>query len=102
MLNVICLKHGQKYGPEYVNNLYNMIQRHLTVPHNFICFTDDSAGLNENVNVRMLPPMNIQGWWWKPFIFKRGHFSPTDVNLFFDLDMVIVRNINHFVDYLPG
>lgn len=102
MLNVICLKHGHKYGPEYVNNLYNMIQRHLTLPHTFVCFTDDSAGLNENINIRILPRMNIHGWWWKPFIFQRGHFNTDDINLFFDLDMVIVRNIDHFVNYLPG
>ncbi len=102
MLNVICLKHGTKYGPEYVNNLFSMMERHLTVPHNFICFTDNPTDFNERISVRMLPNNPIQGWWWKPYIFKQGHFHHEDVNLFFDLDMVIVRNINHFIDYKPG
>jgi hypothetical protein len=28
--NVICMKWGTKYGPEYVNRLYAMVRRHLT------------------------------------------------------------------------
>lgn len=102
MLNVICLKHGTKYGSNYVNNLYSMIQRHLTVPHNFICFTDDPTDFNPSISVRILPNNPVQGWWWKPYIFKRGHFYNEDVNLFFDLDMVIVRNIDHFINYKSG
>jgi len=99
MLNVICLKHGTKYGPEYVNKLYNMIQRHLTVPHRFVCFTDNAENLNSNIEIRKLPPMTIQGWWWKPYLFKADHFPTHDTILFFDLDMVIVKNIDHLIDY---
>jgi len=40
MINVVCLLAGDKYKPIYVQNLYNMVKRHLTVPHKFICFTD--------------------------------------------------------------
>jgi hypothetical protein len=102
MLNIICLKHGTKYGPEYVNKLYNMIQRHLSVPHRFICFTDDPAGLNPSIEIRSIPSDSIiSGWWWKPFIFKKDHFSEGDTNLFFDLDMVIVNNLDKFVDFMP-
>jgi hypothetical protein len=102
MLNVICLKHGTKYGPEYVNKLYNMIVRNLTLPHNFICFTDNPAELNPNIQIKLLPSAPIHGWWWKPYIFKADHFPIGDINLFFDLDMVIVKNIDHFIDFLPG
>lgn len=102
-LNVICLKHGVKYGPEYVNNLYNMIQRHLTVPHRFICFTDDPTGLNHSITVCKLPTdSKLAGWWWKPYIFKSSHYEDDDINLFFDLDMVIIKNINEFLNYMPG
>ena len=41
---VVCLKHGSKYSSEYVNKLYNMCKRHLTVPYEFVCFTDDLRG----------------------------------------------------------
>jgi hypothetical protein len=102
MLNVICLKHGTKYGPEYVNNLYNMITRHLTVPFNFVCFTDNPIGLNPGVGIIKLPDeLKLTGWWWKPYIFKKEHFVSGDINLFFDLDMVIVKNIDKLINYMP-
>jgi hypothetical protein len=103
MLNFVCLKHGGKYSPDYVNKLYNMAQRHLTVPHRFVCFTDNTANLNPNIETVELPANgNIAGWWWKPYIFREGHFPVGDTNLYFDLDMVIVKNINNLVDYKPG
>jgi hypothetical protein len=102
MLNVVCLKHGTKYGPDYVNKLYNMIERNLTIPHRFICFTDDTAGLDSRIEIIKLPSLGIQGWWWKPYIFKEDHFSKEDTMLFFDLDMIIVKNIDHFMSYKPG
>ena len=77
-----------------------MIQRHLSVPHRFVCFTDNASNLNPNIEIKELPKDRpFQGWWWKPYIFKQGHFNNGDINLFFDLDMVIVKNIDHFVDY---
>lgn len=103
MLNVICLKHGIKYGADYVNKLYNMVQRHLTIPHRFVCFTDNQADLNTVIEVKILPAdKRLSGWWWKPYIFKQGHFLDGKVNLFFDLDMVIVGNLDKLVNYLPG
>lgn len=102
MLNVICLKHGTKYGPEYVNKLYNMVQRHLHVPYRFVCFTDDVTDVNPNIETRLLPPSTISGWWWKPYVFKQDHFPYGDTNLFLDLDTVIVKNFTQLIEYLPG
>jgi len=102
MLNVICLKHGIKYSTKYANNLYNMVQRHLRMPHRFVCFTDDPKDLNPGIEVRLLPHNNIQGWWWKPYIFKADHFPEGDTNFYIDLDMVIVKGIDHYMDYLPS
>lgn len=100
MLNVICLKHGTKYSAEYVNKLYNMTKRHLSVPHRFVCFTDDARELDPNIEIRAIPESSpLSGWWWKPYIFKKDHFPEGDINLFFDLDMVIVGNIDKFIDY---
>lgn len=102
MLNVVCLKHGTKYGSGYVNKLFNMVSRHLTVPHRFVCFTDNPGGLDSRIEVKILPPNDrISGWWWKPYMFKAGHFPDGDTNLFFDLDMVIINNIDKFVEFEP-
>jgi hypothetical protein len=77
-----------------------MVKRHLTVPFNFVCFTDDSTNIDSNIDIRLLPKdTRISGWWWKTYIFKQGHFSVTDTNLFFDLDMVIIGNIDKLIDY---
>jgi hypothetical protein len=100
MLNVLCLKYGTKYSADYVNKLYNMTQRHLTIPHRFVCFTEDSTGLDANIETRSLPyDSSIKGWWWKTYLFKADHFSSGDFNLFFDLDIVIVNNIDKLVNY---
>ena len=42
---IICMKWGDKYGPEYVNRLYNMVSRHLTLDFQMVCLTDDSTGI---------------------------------------------------------
>jgi hypothetical protein len=79
-----------------------MVQRHLSIPHRFICFTDNPKDIDTNIEIRLLPEdKNYQGWWWKPYIFKQGHFNNGDVNLFIDLDMVIVKNIDQLITYMP-
>lgn len=102
MLNVICLKHGTKYGPDYVNKLYNMVVRHLTLPYNFYCFTENPQNIDSRIKIKPLPKGHLSGWWWKPYIFKQGHFDNNDINLFFDLDMVIVGNIDKLITFMPN
>ena len=41
MLNFACVYYGDKYTFPYVKNLHSMVERNLTVPHRFICFTDN-------------------------------------------------------------
>jgi len=105
MLHVVCVKHGNKFSSLYVNRLRNMIRRHLSVPHEFWCFTEDSTDIDSGVKIHTLPlnvPSYVQGWWWKTYLFSDEHFEHSDTVLFFDLDMVIVANIDHFVTYKPG
>lgn len=55
--NVVCMKWGTVYGPEYVNILHHMVQRNLTGPYRFICLTDNPAGLEEGIetfSIRLL------------------------------------------------
>ena len=100
MLNVICVKHGIKYSDLHVNRLYNMVKRHLTLPFNFVCFTENPERCNSSIDIRPLPIVpTIQGWWWKTYIFSDYHFGIEDVNLYFDLDMVIIKNIDKLIDY---
>lgn len=80
-----------------------MVKRHLTIPYQFVCFTEDSKNLNSNIRIITLPDHpEIKGWWWKTYMFQRGHFNPSDTRLFFDLDMVIINSIDKLIGYMPG
>jgi hypothetical protein len=93
MLTVACVKWGTRYGPEYVNVLHDMVERHLTVPHRFTCFTDDPAGVD--CETRPIAA-DMPTWYGKLTLF--GHPVPGRV-LYFDLDVVIVGNIDGFAEY---
>jgi len=67
MLNVVCVKWGNwchPYGADYVNALAESIRRHLTLPHRFLCFTDDASGLDPCIETQPLP-QNLTGSWWE-------------------------------------
>lgn len=99
---VVCLKYGDKYGPEYVNKLYNMVARNLTVDYEFVCFTENSNGLNENIRVEPLPQVaGVKGWWYKPMFFNKK-LPLRGTLLFFDLDVIIFKNIDYLFNYNPG
>ena len=55
-VNVICLKWGSFYGPEYVNRLYRGVSAHMDRPFRFVCFTDDPTGLVDGVEAAEFPP----------------------------------------------
>ncbi len=101
MINVVCVKWGTKYPSYYVNNLYYMVERRLTVPHRFICFTDDIAGLDPNIETRPFENGALVGWWQKLTLFKETVSDLTGTILFLDLDVVILQNIDELAT-LPG
>ena len=95
-LLVVCVKYGTKYGPDYVNKLYHGVQKNLTIPHNFICYTEDPSGLDKEINVA---PLNkgFDGWWNKASIFN-GSFQDGTKVIYIDLDMIIVGNIDYLAE----
>jgi hypothetical protein len=98
MLNVVCVKWGNKYTFDYVNRLYHMIQRHLTLPYRFICLTDDPRGLQSGIEHSPFEEKSLRTWFTKMEIFK----PPAVINdriLFLDLDTVIIRNIDDIARY---
>ena len=97
---VVCLKHGSKYSSEYVNKLYNMCKRHLTVPFEFVCFTDDLRGIDSNIKTITLKQIGVSGWWYKPMFFDKN-FPLDGTLLYMDLDIVICGNIDHLFTYNP-
>lgn len=102
-VKILCLKWGTKFGPEYVNNLYAGISRNTTVPFEFHCFTDDPSKLNPAVTTHPLPFNTLEGWWNKLYLFsKELPFARGDSIFFFDLDTLVIGNIDHFLKYKPS
>ena len=99
--NVLVLKHGSKYSAEYVNKMYKMVARNITLPFKFYCLTEDPSGLLPNINIIDLPKqIAVSGWWFKPYIFS----SDIDIDgtiLYIDLDMVICDNIDKLFTFAP-
>ena len=96
--NVICIKWGDKFGVDYVNSLYKMVERNLTLEHRFVCFTDKSEGIVDGVEIRPLPELNDDGLpekaWKKLGLFTDKLADLEGEALFLDLDVVIRDNID--------
>jgi alpha-N-acetylglucosamine transferase len=102
LVNVVCLYWGNKYKTEYVNVLYNMVKRNLTIPHKFIIYTDHvkmhKLVPGENVEVRQLPFHTYEGWWNKLTLFS-PEAKLEGTCLYLDLDVVILENIDCFFTF---
>ena len=94
-INVCCVKEGDKYDSDYVNTLYLMTKRYLTIPFDFICLTENSQNLLKQIKVINLDDRSIKGWWNKCLLFKPGLLSSSC--LYLDLDMIIIKNIDEFI-----
>lgn len=97
---IVCLKWGDKYSAEYVNKLHNMVAKHCTLDYEFVCFTENSAGIDKNIRTEPLPSLPVKGWWYKPYFFS----SKLPINgtlLYLDLDLIVFENIDKFFSYKP-
>ena len=98
-INIVCLKWGTKYGSEYPNRLYRMIQKNCKSEFKFYCCTDDASGLRPEVIPIELPKdIDLETYWWKLWIIS-NEFPIKGKCLFFDLDMVIQNDITDLIEY---
>lgn len=100
MRQVVCLKWGDKYSPDYVNRLQRMVRRHLTGDLHFYCVTDDSTGLAAGTEVIPLPEQGLTGWWNKLWLFS-PEFPLRGPCLFLDLDIVVAAPIDCLFEHEP-
>uniref|UniRef100_A0A6M3IYW2 Putative glycosyltransferase n=1 Tax=viral metagenome TaxID=1070528 RepID=A0A6M3IYW2_9ZZZZ len=99
MLNIVCVKQGEKYGPEYVSRLYFGVRRNLRRPFKFWCLTDSPAELWPGIFKWKINDARLTGWWAKMLLFRPlGNMLRGRV-LFFDLDTVITGNLDPLADY---
>jgi hypothetical protein len=97
-LVVCCVKWGTKYSALYVNRLRSMVRRHLSHRYDFVCFTDDPAGLHPDIEPMPLPDAAFTGFWNKLSLFRRDLYEPGRTLLYFDLDLVIVGPLDFLLD----
>lgn len=104
MVNVLCMKWGTKYGPEYVNRLFHMVQRNLSLPFRFTCLTDDTTGLEAGIETLPIPEIEIPARhahspWRKLTLFSERLGDLRGKALFLDLDLIILQPIDDFFSY---
>ena len=90
MVTVACvLKSGGDFTPEYVYRLREGVAKYTTVPHRFVCLTDqvldcETIALTDD----------LEGWWSKLELFKLAGQV-----VYFDLDTVIAGDIDALLSY---
>ena len=114
--NIICIKWGTLFGPEYVNRLYSGVRRTLRLPVRFLCMTEHRDGLHPDIEVLDLPEepfrtemdaalavANRQGAMRKTSLFRQGLVPDLDGPfLGFDLDVVITGSLDPIWNLAPG
>ena len=114
--NIMCIKWGTLFGPEYVNRLYSGVRRNMARPVRFMCMTEETGGLHPDIEVLDLPvepfaePMNAalavanrQGAMRKVSLFRPGLVSDLQGPVLgFDLDVVITGPLDDIHDLAPG
>lgn len=89
MLAVVCvLKSGGDFGARYVEKLRDTVSKNLSLPHQFLCYTDLPEEISSICEVRPLLK-NLPGWWSKVEIFNE-----TGPTIYFDLDTFIFKSID--------
>ena len=103
-VNVVCMKWGAKFGPEYVNRLAGMVRRNLRAPYRFACFTDDAQGLDRRIEAYPCPEVRLpsgypERGWRKLGIFSDPLADLEGPALFLDLDVAILGQLDAFFEH---
>lgn len=94
MIDVVCVKWGDKFSDDNVRILKAMVERNTTVDHRFICFSDK---LIDGVDCKPLQE-GYEGWWNKMYLFSPDAELNERV-VYIDLDTLIVDNIDWLLNY---
>ena len=106
-INILTLKWGDKYGPEYANRLYAGVRRHLVLDFRFLCFTDDRSGLRPEIEAHPIPDFDVPpAWqrtpWLKLALFRDDLAGLSGQSLFLDLDILITGRMDDFFTFAPS
>jgi hypothetical protein len=99
-----CVIHGSGYDFTYVDRLYSMLNRHLSRGARLHVYTEASRVVPAHMirhDLTEWPGVSgrKRSWWYKMQLFNSDHFAGQ--LLYFDLDTVIVDNIDWMVNLSP-
>lgn len=99
-------RHARRVGPNtralverYVNNLYLGVKKHAVEDFKFVCFTNDSLNVLEDIELRPFRRVTDRGVLPRMFMFSReaGLFGSQVLCL--DLDVVITGSLSDIMGY---
>ena len=101
---IACIKHGSKYSAEYVNRLASMVKRWSPKHIDFVCFTEDTRGIEPKITTLPLPKVNsfgqeVSGYWNKLSLFRDKIDGVGSHILYLDLDVIITGDIEPLIFY---
>jgi len=100
IVKFLTIKWGDKYGPEYVNRLYNNIKNTYLGPFEFYCITDDKEGLEcptysfDEINVYETECFTAE----KVTFFKSKYLPFEGPYVMMDLDVIVLRDLKPYFD----
>ena len=106
-VNILTLKWGTKYGPEYANRLYAGVRRNLSLDFRFLCFTDDTRDLRPEIEPHPIPEFDVPPpWrrtpWLKLTLFRDDLAELSGRSLFLDLDILVTGRMDDFFTFEPS
>lgn len=99
MKNVVCVKWGNKFSSDYVNRLFYMVSKNLSIPFRFVCFTDNTTGIDKQIETKNILFNDLEYSWNKISIFSKSLYDLEGTCLFLDLDILIINNIDCLFEY---
>lgn len=96
LLNIIFVKHGDKYNSDHVNRLYGQLIKFYPNAK-YHCYTDNPDFLMPEINrIPCFEKPKLKYWWNKLAMFSKD-FPVEGKCLYFDLDMDIKENPERFI-----
>jgi hypothetical protein len=100
MINVTVLKYGNAYSSTYVNNFYKTLKQKTNVPFKFWVQTENEDGIDSEIGILKIHKLDPVGRrFHKIDLFEEPLLSGKCFH--FDLDMIINKNIDHYLNYNP-
>jgi hypothetical protein len=103
---VLCMKWGTPFPAEAVNVLHRACRARTTLSFDFVCLTDDAAGLDAGIRALPIPDIGLTtaqvraaGVWPKLALYVPDLQGLSGRCLFIDLDMVVLGSLDDFFTY---